>query len=114
MSESENINTEYLAYIPELFSNKVVNAIVITIIPAIFFTLASYAHLYFKHSTLLNAIILSSFFAILEYIFRVPITKYSSIDAGMSALWMQIIWIALTLILAYVTDIFIPRPPHHE
>ena len=91
-------------YIPQLFENNVINAIILLIIPAVFYTLASYGHLYLKNIPLYRAILLAILFATLEYIIRVPIVRYSSEVAQLSNFTMQIIWIVMTLLLALLLD----------
>ena len=104
----EETQKQYMGYIPIIFEDHVLNAIAITTIPAIFYLLASYAHLYYKNCTLSSAIMISIFFAIFEYIVRVPVIKYSSDVAGLSNFWLQIIWISITLVLAYGSDFIMP------
>lgn len=91
-------------YIPQLFANNLLNAIILLIIPAIFYTLASYGHLYLKDTPLYKAILIAIIFATLEYIVRVPVIRYSSRVAKMSNFMMQIIWIIITLLLALLLD----------
>jgi uncharacterized protein (DUF486 family) len=104
----EETQKQYMDYIPIIFENHILNAIVMTTIPALFYILASYAHLYYKDCTLSSAIIISIFFAIFEYIVRVPIIKYSSDVAGLSNFWLQVIWISITLVLAFGSDYVTP------
>lgn len=108
----EETQKQYMEYIPIIFENNVLNAIVLTTIPAIFYILASYAHLCFKNCTLSSAILISILFAIFEYIVRVPVIKYSSEIAGLSNFWLQVIWISVTLVLAYGSDFIMP--PHEQ
>ena len=86
-----------------------VAAIVITVIPGIFYTLASYAQLYLPQLTLLIAIVISVIFATFEYIIRVPIIKYSSDTVGLSNGEMQMIWVGVTMGLAFLSDAIFPR-----
>lgn len=109
----EETQKQYMDYIPIIFENHILNAITITTIPALFYILASYAHLYYKNCTLSNAIIISIFFAIFEYIVRVPVIKYSSVVAGLSNFWLQVIWISITLVLAYGSDFVMPPHDHN-
>jgi hypothetical protein len=94
------------------FSNPTANAIVLTFVPGILYTFAAYGQLYLKHASLGVAIVVSIFFAVLEYIVRVPIVKYSSAEAGMSNGTMQIIWVVITLLLGYASDFIYPVPKH--
>lgn len=96
----------YLDYIPEISKNKKLNAILLTIVPAILYTTAAYGYLYLREATLFLCILFAITFASLEYIVRVPIIKYSSDEAKLSNGMIQFIWISLTLILATMTDLF--------
>ena len=86
-----------------------VAAIIVTIVPGIFYTLAAYAHLYLPQLTLAIAIVISVIFATFEYVIRVPIIEYSANVAGMSNTQLQFIWVGITLGLAYLTDEIWPR-----
>jgi uncharacterized protein (DUF486 family) len=86
-----------------------VAAIVVTVIPGVLYTLAAYAHLYLPQVTILIAIVISVIFAALEYIVRVPIIKYSSEVAKLSNGELQMIWVGITLGLAFLTDAIFPR-----
>lgn len=96
------MSAEYLKYIPVLVNNPQVNAVLLTIAPAVAYVAAAYGHLYFSHLSLTFSILISIFFAAVEYIIRVPIVKYSHEIAGFGNATMQIIWIVLTLILSAV------------
>jgi uncharacterized protein (DUF486 family) len=100
----------YLQYIPTILSDPFSNAVLLTFIPGIFYTLAVYGQLYIKGASLALSIIVSIFFAVIEYIVRVPIIKYSSIDAGMSNGVMQLVWVVVTLLLSWGSGIVIPKP----
>lgn len=106
------MDKSYLNYIPIVLSNPSANAILLTFIPGILYTCAAYGQLYLKGATLAMSILVSIFFAILEYIVRVPIIQYSSIDAGMSNGTMQIVWVAITMLLGYATDFIMGSPIH--
>lgn len=99
---------DYLKYIPNICENPKLNAIVLTTIPAILYTAAAFGHLHLKQNTLLVAILISILFACLEYVVRVPIVKYSSNEAQMSNTTIQVIWIILTLVFAYMSDFIVP------
>lgn len=100
---------EYLQYIPIIFANPVINATVLTAIPAVLYTLAAYGHLFVKGASLGLSILISVIFATLEYIVRVPIIKYSHDVAQLSNGTMQIIWILLTGVLGFISDGFFPK-----
>ena len=91
-----------------------VAAIVVTIVPGVLYTLAAYAHLYIPQITLMLAIVISVIFATFEYIVRVPIIQYSSEKAGLSNGEMQMIWVGITIALAYAADALFPRKEKHE
>jgi hypothetical protein len=55
------------------------------------------------------SIIISIIFAALEYLVRVPIIKYSSEIAGMSNGFMQIVWVAITMLLSWMSSGFMPH-----
>ncbi|VBB18071.1 hypothetical protein YASMINEVIRUS_534 [Yasminevirus sp. GU-2018] len=95
---------EDLAFLPVIFENKTANAVTLMIIPAFFYTAASYGHLYFKDISIRNAILMAITFAIMEYIVRVPVIHYSSQVAGLSQATMQILWVCLTITLAFLSD----------
>ena len=103
MSES------YLQYIPNIISNPFANAVLLTFVPGIFYTLAAYGQLYLKWASLTLSIVTSIVFAIIEYIIRVPIIKYSGGPVGMSNGTMQVVWVCVTLLLGWGTDIVFPR-----
>lgn len=98
----------YIDYIPILTTNPVVNAIILTFIPGIFYILAAYGSLFVAGASLATSIVMSIMFAALEYIVRVPIIKYSSHEAGMSNGTMQLVWIAVTFILSKISDLWMP------
>lgn len=100
---------EYLKYIPELFKDHRINAVALTTIPALLYCAAAYAALYVKGIPLIYSIVISCFFAILEYIVRVPINFYSSYEAKFSNTTMQFIWVILTMALSYASDVFFPK-----
>lgn len=91
--------------VPVIVSNPVINSIIVTIVPAALYTAAAYGHLFLKNVTIGIAILVSIFFAALEYIVRVPIIKYSSDVAGMSDFSMQTVWVFLTIIMSAGTDL---------
>ncbi len=95
--------------VPVLFTNPIINSIVVTIVPAALYTAAAYGHLFLKQVTIGIAILVSIFFATLEYIVRVPIIKYSSEVAGMSDFSMQAVWVVLTVIMSAGTDLLRKR-----
>lgn len=92
--------------VPEIFSNPAVNAITVTLLPAALYTAAAYGHL-LTNSSLAVSIVISILFACLEYTVRVPIIKYSHEKANMSNTSMQIVWVILTLLLAFLLDLII-------
>lgn len=96
------MSAEYLKYIPNLVSNPQINAVLLTVAPAIAYVAAAYGHLYFGQLSLTLSILVSIFFAAVEYIIRVPIVKYSHEIAGFGNVTMQTVWIILTLILSAV------------
>ena len=95
---------DYLKYIPQIFSNHTTNAIALTFIPGLFYVLAAFGHLMVAGSGLAISIVVSVIFAAIEYVFRVPITKYSSNEAGMSNGTIQTIWVVITLILSKISE----------
>ena len=99
------MSSEYIKYIPILFANPQINAVVLTFVPGILYVLAAYGHLLITGASLATSIIVSIIFAALEYIVRVPIIKYSSNEAGMSHSTMQIVWVVVTLILSKLSDV---------
>jgi uncharacterized protein (DUF486 family) len=100
------MSEEYLKYIPNLFANPSTNAIALTFIPAIFYVLAAYGHLFVHGAGLFISILMSIFFATMEYMVRVPIIQYSSKNAGMSNTTMQLVWVLITICLSSVSDLF--------
>lgn len=99
----------YIDYIPIFTVNPVINAILITFIPGIFYILAAYGQLFVHGASLATSILISIAFAALEYIVRVPIIQYSHHEAGLSNSNMQIIWIVITFILSKISDIWLPN-----
>mgnify|MGYP000234516716 FL=1 len=93
-------------YVPQLFQNPIANAALVTVLPATLYTAAAYGQLYLAEVGLAFKIIMSCFFAILEYVVRVPINEYSANVAGLSTGNMQLLWIVLTMGLAFI----IPSP----
>lgn len=91
-------------YVPTVLKDPVVNAIALTIVPAILYTGAAYGQLFIKNIAFGMALLISIVFAILEYIVRVPIIQYSGKVAKMSNISMQAVWVIETLILAGVAD----------
>lgn len=100
---------EYLQYIPIIFTNPVTNAVLLTCVPAVLYTLAAYGHLFVQGASLGLSILISVIFATLEYIVRVPIIKYSHDVAQMSNGTMQVIWIILTGLMSFASDGFFPK-----
>lgn len=103
------MSNEYIKYIPTLVTNPTVNAILLTFVPGILYVLAAYGHLFIAGASLATSILVSILFAALEYIVRVPIIKYSSVEAGMSNSTMQIVWVIITVILSKISDGFFPH-----
>lgn len=99
----------FLQYIPTVLSNPTQNAILLTFIPGILYVLAAYAHLFITGASLGISIVISIFFAALEYIVRVPLIKYSSHVAGMSNASMQIVWVVITMLLSWASDGIFPK-----
>ena len=97
---------DYLKYIPQIFDTPALNAVALTFIPGIFYVLAAFGHLMVAGSGLAVSIVVSIIFAAIEYIFRVPITKYSSNEAGMSNTTIQTVWVVITLLLSKVSELF--------
>ena len=97
---------EYIKYIPNLFDNPATNAIALTFIPGIFYVLASFGHLMFAGGSLAVSIVVSIIFASIEYVMRVPLNKYSSIDAKMTNGTIQIVWVVITLFLSKLSEFF--------
>jgi uncharacterized protein (DUF486 family) len=95
--------------VPVLVTNPVINSIIVTIVPAALYTAAAFGHIFLKQLTIGIAILISIFFAALEYIVRIPIIKYSSEIAGMSDFSIQTVWVVLTLIMAGTTDLIRKR-----
>lgn len=91
--------------VPVIVPNHIINSILVTIVPAALYTAAAYGHLFLKNVTIGIAILISIFFAALEYIVRVPIIKYSSEVAGMSDFSMQAVWVILTVVMSGITDL---------
>jgi len=100
---------DYIKYLPEISSNPHVNGVIYLMIPALLVTVATFGPLYFNKITIKNAIIFSVFFAILEYIVKVPAIKYCNEIAGMSYFIIQAIWIIMTLILAKLANMYFPN-----
>ena len=103
------MSKEYLKYIPKFLPDNKANAILLTAVPAILYCLAAFASLYLKGYSLVMLIIISVFFATLEYICRVPINLYSANEAKMTNTEIQGVWIVLTLLFSKLSDIFFPR-----
>lgn len=99
--------SDFSSIVPEIFSNSTVNAVVLTIIPGIFYTLAAYGHTFVKGLALGWAILISIIFAAIEYIFRVPINSYSTHKAKLSNGAQQTIWVGITLALGWLSDLFV-------
>lgn len=102
------MSAEYIKFIPVIAENPFTNAVLLTCVPALFYTAAAYAHLAFSGMTLLMSILMSVAFATLEYVVRVPIINYSSEVAGMSNGTMQLVWVIITLLFGYISDVLIP------
>lgn len=102
------MSAEYIKYIPIIAENPFTNAVILTCAPALLYTAAAYAHLYFAGLTLAMSILVSVAFATLEYIVRVPIINYSSEVAGMSNGTMQLVWVIITMIFGYASDVLMP------
>lgn len=83
---------------------KKVLVLLLLLIPAVFYTLASFYHLAHLDQPLYWAIPVAILFASCEYVFRVPIITYAH-KAGLSNTEIQIMWILATLFLAYISDI---------
>jgi hypothetical protein len=56
------------------------------------------------------SLLISAFFAVVEYATRIPVIQYSASVAGMSNGVMQAVWVIITLILAVITDKVFPLP----
>ena len=100
---------EFTKYIPVIFENPVRNSIILFLIPAIFYILASYGNTFMKNRGLAIAITIACIFAIMEYIVRIPVILYAKKVAGLSNFHLQIIWVTLTLSLAYISDFFVRK-----
>lgn len=94
----------YLNYIPIISANPFANAVILTFLPGIFYVLAAYGHLLVSGMGLGVSIVMSIIFASLEYLVRVPIIKYSSEVAGMSNTTLQMVWVAITMFLSWISD----------
>jgi uncharacterized protein (DUF486 family) len=102
--------SDYLSFIPQLFANPTTNAIALTTIPAVLYTGAAYGFLLVKNASLLVSILISVFFATLEYIVRVPVIKYSHEIAGMSNGLIQLVWVIITLLFGWLSGWLVPAP----
>ena len=80
---------EYMKYIPQIFANPTYNAVLLTTIPALFYTGAVFASSYMKGLTLMASIGISCIFAIIEYVVRTPINHYSIFEANFSNTELQ-------------------------
>lgn len=88
----------------QILTNPQANAILLTSVPATLYVLAAYGHLFLKGASMTMSIIVAIMFASVEYIFRVPIVKYSHEVAGMSNTYMQVVWVILTSLLSWASD----------
>jgi uncharacterized protein (DUF486 family) len=100
-----------LGYVPHVFSNPSVNAIALTIVPGILYTLASYGNAMFYGAGFILTLLSSLMFAACEYTFRLPLIEYSSTVANMSYGTQQIIWVIITLIFSQVATYLLPKYP---
>lgn len=98
-----------LQYIPNIFSNVTANAIAITTVPAVLYTCAAYGSLFTHEASLTYNLLMSIFFAALEYACRLPVNYYAHHVAGMASGTLQLVWVILTMILAYLIEPFVPR-----
>ena len=98
---------EFTKYIPTIFEDPVKNSIILFLIPAIFYIFASYGNTFMRNKGLATMITIACIFAIMEYIIRIPVILYAKKVAGLSNFHLQIIWVSLTLSLAYISDFFV-------
>lgn len=75
--------------------------IFLLIIPASFYTLASFYNLVYPNNSIVTAFFIAMIFVSLEYMFKIPIIKFGS-DNGLNPWSIQICWIILTLLLSFI------------
>ena len=80
------------------------------IVPALFYTAASFLHLRYPRWALWVAILISIGFASFEYVFRIPAIKEIHNNMGVSDFQIQIVWVVITLSLAYSMRWISPLP----
>jgi uncharacterized protein (DUF486 family) len=80
------------------------------IIPGLFYTAASFFHLRYPDWPIWGAIGISIAFASCEYIFRIPAIKKAHNEIGFSNVQIQMTWIGVTLVMAFISQWFTPLP----
>lgn len=75
--------------------------VILLIVPAICYNLASFYNLIHPSSSLVTATIIAISFAIVEYVVKVPIIKFGH-NNGFTPESIQICWIVLTLLVAMI------------
>lgn len=77
------------------------------LIPAFFYTLASFYHLDHSQTPMWKAIMIAIGFASIEYVFKVPIVSWGA-TIGLDRVEMQTIWIMAMYIFVGVLDYIQP------
>lgn len=83
--------------------------VALLIIPATFYTLATFLNLVRPSANLTAAIALGIGIAAFEYGCKIPIVQYGH-NHGLSPTFMQGVWIVLTLLLAVAVSRFVAPP----
>lgn len=91
--------------VPDIFGSPIGNAIGLTFLPGLAYTVATTANILLKNYGYALNIIISLIFVTIEYVLRIPIINYSSVDAGLSNTAIQGIWIGVTMLLSWMTDL---------
>lgn len=108
MEHNKGLHVDEL-YIPVIVEDKMINALILLILPALLYTLAVYFHLYVKGITLKWAIILGVMIGIIEYIVRIPIVRYTSNVAKVPKYVSIIFWTSLTVSMSLVLDMMLEK-----
>lgn len=79
------------------------------LIPALFYALASFYHVLHPKRTMVIAIVIAILFAMVEYVFKVPLIAFGY-RKGLTRKEVQIIWILVTFLTVAVMDYWRPNP----
>jgi uncharacterized protein (DUF486 family) len=84
------------------------------LIPNFFFTMATFYHLKHPNAPYATAVLIAIGFASMEYIVKVPVIRYGHEIAKLSTIEIQVIWVVLTMILAYLVGIWLELRVHPD